>query len=203
MFIFKKEFSTIEELIAFNNSITNGAQTLPPVIPLGAQTSGKAGSKTGGKKPTVAAAPAAPSSFGAFPAANEMQQIPSPFNPGVVAQAQAPVQAYQAPVAPAYVPPIPAAPVHQAVSVNGHFNREGGIQEVRNLMASLEALNGFTQDHAASEIGNLYNQAQCQLGTPISQLDDASLQRFLPLFRARVAALTGSQVQQVPVQNFI
>lgn len=198
MFIFKKEFSTIEELIAFNNSITNGAQTLPPVIPLGAQAVPKA--KAPAKAKTIAA-PAAPSSFGAFPAANEMQQIPSPFNPGVVAQA--PVQAYQAPAAPAYVPPMPAAPVHQAVSVNGHFNREGGIQEVRNLMASLEALNGFTQDHAASEIGNLYNQAQCQLGTPISQLDDASLQRFLPLFRARVAALTGSQVQQAPVQNFI
>jgi hypothetical protein len=88
------------------------------------------------------------------------------------------------------VPSPFVAPIHhQPATVNGAFNREGAIQKATELVGKLKS-SGIPDADLMPAIHSVYEQAGCSVTLKISQLDDVSLSKFIPLFENKVADLT-------------
>lgn len=82
------------------------------------------------------------------------------------------------------VPPVIATP-------KTLFNRADAITKATEVIKDLSTLVEGPQ--LAQHLADVYVEAGCPIGVKISQLEDESLSRFIPLFLQKASALKGYQ----------
>lgn len=65
------------------------------------------------------------------------------------------------------------------------FDREGAIVTAQKLVGQLKAT-GIADDKVMPAIHQVYHEAGCPINLKISQLEDDLLEKFIPLFEAKV-----------------